>query len=328
MATVYLGSAHGDERGQAYGGQAGDQTGREVSVEKWYKHSKSWRVFRCKNAEKAKKIAQCMQMACDNNHIGYDQWQRNSLYSAAKPYDFDVSKVTTNVETDCSALVRVCCAYAGIMLSDFNTAMQPQILANNPEFVELVGSEYTTRPDNLKAGDILVTATKGHTVVVMNDATSAATSTPTSTSTSTKRVLRNGMKGQDVKELQIALISLGYDCGRWGADGDFGDGTEFAVRKFQFNSTLEPDGIVGTKTWTALEKAIAAEEKEDTDVKQVEFLGNCYIRKEPNAQSESLGVALKGDILPYGGQTIENWHLIKYKAANAWVSATYGKLVK
>ena len=59
---------------------------------------------------------------------------------------------------------------------------------------------------SVDVGDILVTATKGHTVVVMNDATSAAASTSTSTSTSTKRILRNGMRGQDVKELQIALI--------------------------------------------------------------------------------------------------------------------------
>ena len=325
MATVYLGSAHGDERGQAYGGQAGDQTGREVSTEVWYKHSKSWRVFRCKDAEKAKKIVECMRMACANNHIGYDQWQRNTLYVAAEPYGFDVSKVETNVETDCSALVRVCCAYAGIMLSDFNTAMQPKILSGNSEFIELTGSEYTNKPDNLKAGDILVTASKGHTVVVMNDGSPATTTT--TTTTTTKRTLRNGMKGQDVKELQIALISLGYDCGVWGADGDFGDSTEFAVRKFQFANTLEVDGIVGNKTRATLEKLIAADEKEEIDVNQVEIIGNCFIRSEPNAQSDYYGVAMKGDKLPYGGETTNNWHKVTYKNRSAWISGTYGKLI-
>ena len=47
MAEVMIGSARGDERGCAYGGAAGDQTGREVSAQAWYNHPKGWRVFRC-----------------------------------------------------------------------------------------------------------------------------------------------------------------------------------------------------------------------------------------------------------------------------------------
>ena len=29
------------------------------------------------------------------------------------------------------------------------------------------------------------------------------------------------MEGADVKELQTDLITLGFDCGKWGADGEF-----------------------------------------------------------------------------------------------------------
>ena len=54
--AVKIGSARIDENGNARGGKAGDQTGKEVSTQNWYKHSKGWRVFRAINPEKAAKI--------------------------------------------------------------------------------------------------------------------------------------------------------------------------------------------------------------------------------------------------------------------------------
>lgn len=51
MATVYVGGASIDENGRAHGGQAGNQTGRELRKQKWYKHKKGWRVFRAKSPE-------------------------------------------------------------------------------------------------------------------------------------------------------------------------------------------------------------------------------------------------------------------------------------
>lgn len=101
--VVKMGSAHGDENGKAHGGQAGDQTGKEVSVSNWRKHEKGWRVFRAKDPNVAEKIAWDMEAACNNNHIGYDQYQRDTLYNAAQKVGFDCSKVAVNCETDCSA---------------------------------------------------------------------------------------------------------------------------------------------------------------------------------------------------------------------------------
>ena len=95
IMAVKVGSARIDENGKAHGGQAGDQTGKEVSTQSWYLHSKGWRVFRAKNPSVAEKIAQCMERACKNSKIGYDQYQRHTLYKAAEPLGFDVSKVTT-----------------------------------------------------------------------------------------------------------------------------------------------------------------------------------------------------------------------------------------
>ena len=57
--------------------------------------------------------------------------------------------------------------------------------------------------------------------------------------------LRRGSVGADVKTLQQ---KLGID-----ADGFFGPNTESAVRAFQRSRQLVPDGIVGPKTWAALD---------------------------------------------------------------------------
>ena len=78
--------------------------------------------------------------------------------------------------------------------------------------------------------------------------------TPVQEETVTKavRVLRRGMDGADVKTLQAALIAYGFSCGSAGADGDFGSGTEAALRKFQTRYGLGADGIAGNGTWGKL----------------------------------------------------------------------------
>ena len=62
--AVLIGSARIDENGRAHGGKAGDQTGKEVSTQSWYKHAKGWVVLRAKDPKKAEKIAQAMRAAC------------------------------------------------------------------------------------------------------------------------------------------------------------------------------------------------------------------------------------------------------------------------
>lgn len=167
--AVKIGSARIDENGHTKGGKAGDQTGKEVSIQNWYLHKKGWRVIRCLDPQRAILIADDMQYACDNKHIGYDQNQRLTLYNVAKTVGFNCSKVTQNCETDCSALVRVCCAYAGIKVSNFNTSNEITILLKSGYFEEMKGAKYQNTSDYLMRGDILVTKTQGHTVVVLSN---------------------------------------------------------------------------------------------------------------------------------------------------------------
>lgn len=67
-------------------------------------------------------------------------------------------------------------------------------------------------------------------------------------------VLRYGSKGEQVKNLQRLLIAKGYKLPEHGADGDFRDETEKAVKAFQKDNGLTEDGIVGQNTWNKLLK--------------------------------------------------------------------------
>jgi peptidoglycan L-alanyl-D-glutamate endopeptidase CwlK len=62
--------------------------------------------------------------------------------------------------------------------------------------------------------------------------------------------LKKGARGDRVKALQQMLKNKGFDPGA--IDGDFGNGTEAAVIAFQKSEGLLPDGIVGSKTLSAL----------------------------------------------------------------------------
>ena len=93
--AVIIGSARHDENGKLTGGKAGDQTGKEVCTENWYLASKGWRVLRAKDPSVAAKIAADMQAACNNNNIGYDQSNNQSLLHVVTKYDYDCSKCFT-----------------------------------------------------------------------------------------------------------------------------------------------------------------------------------------------------------------------------------------
>lgn len=249
--AVKIGSARIDENGKTHGGKAGDQTGKEVSTQSYYVHTRGWRVLRCKDAEKAEKIARAMQAACDNVNIGYDQYQRDTLYKLAKDVDFDPARVKTACETDCSALVRVCCAYAGIMVGNFRTSNEAKILLASGAFEEMTGAKYTDKSDYLKRGDILVTRTQGHTVVVLSDGAKAGDS-PVDKPVDNSTGLKRGSKGEDVRKLQAQLMELGYELPKYGADGEYGSETATAVKAFQADRGLTADGIAEEKTLAAL----------------------------------------------------------------------------
>src|SRR5437868_11534251 len=64
-------------------------------------------------------------------------------------------------------------------------------------------------------------------------------------------ILKQGSSGPDVAALQQKLKDLGFDPN--GVDGNFGPGTEAAVRAFQQSKGLGVDGKVGPNTSAALQ---------------------------------------------------------------------------
>ena len=254
MAHVTIGSARIDENTQAHGGKAGDQNGHEVATQQWYLHKQGyWRVFRPKNSYKAKMIASNMRMACDNPYIGYDQWQRDTLYNEAKKCSFNCSMVRKEVECDCSSLVRVCLAYAGIMVDTFRTYNEPEVLLKTGEFTELKGDDYQKREVYLKLGDILCTPASGHTVVVLSNGDLAYATPPTSeVMDEDMETLKVNSRGSQVRTLQRLLNAIiGTNLV---VDGDFGPATKSAVITYQNSRKLEADGVVGPMTWKRLLK--------------------------------------------------------------------------
>lgn len=67
--------------------------------------------------------------------------------------------------------------------------------------------------------------------------------------------LKNGSQGDKVRELQRQLKALGFYAGQ--ADGDYGPATEEAVKAFQKQYKLTPDGVAGEGTLTKLANAKA-----------------------------------------------------------------------
>ncbi len=68
--------------------------------------------------------------------------------------------------------------YAGVKVASFNTANEVSTLRATGKFDILKDDKYCKKPDYLLRGDILVTRTKGHTVVVLDDGAKAAPAEP------------------------------------------------------------------------------------------------------------------------------------------------------
>ena len=89
-------------------------------------------------------------------------------------------------------------------------------------------------------------------------APAVAPSIPTVTAT----ILRKGSAGPEVKSLQKKLLQIGYYLGSYGVDGDYGDATVTAVRKFQKDNSLAVDGEAGPNTLGAIDKVLPIVQQE------------------------------------------------------------------
>lgn len=153
---IKFGSARFDENGKIKNGKEGDQTGKEVAEQTFYMDKKGWIVLRPVSPSLAEELAKAMILACKNDNIGYNQYERAQVVKAG-------IDTKTKVNADCSSLVRACCRYCGFDPGNFYTANEQEILYKSGQFLQpfKLGDK-----SELFRGDILVTDGQGHTVIV------------------------------------------------------------------------------------------------------------------------------------------------------------------
>lgn len=172
--SVMIGQASIDEKNGITGGQAGDQTGRELNTRAWY--ANGWTLcLRFKDRQKAQKCAEVAKALIAGNKVGYDQYQRNTLRVELRKVDWNPAKLVTPCETDCSAFAAVCAEAAGVPMEVTYTAgnapatfqMRAQ-WAKTGAFDLLTDSKYLTSDRYLMTGDVLVNESR-HACVVLSD---------------------------------------------------------------------------------------------------------------------------------------------------------------
>lgn len=109
--AVRIGHASLSENG-TINGKKGDSTKNEVCARNWYK--KPWDYVAIHpDANVREKHAAAAEAACQNNHIGYGQRDRNTANAEAKKVGYDLSKITNDCNCDCSSLMNLAALISG-----------------------------------------------------------------------------------------------------------------------------------------------------------------------------------------------------------------------
>lgn len=271
---VKIGHASISETGGVNGAK-GDSTGREVCVRSWYDGSWRYMAFH-PDAAVREKHAAAIEAACANDNIGYGQGDRNTLNALARELGYDLSRVGP-CNCDCSSLQNVAAVASGASGVSYGsngwTTPDTSMLAA----LRAAGYRIVTDRARLKSeayavrGAIYVSA--GHTVCALTNGARAGetlgaaesaqpsgeipvadegeeTRYHAKTYQTEMHLLAFGDKGAQVESMQLLLNGKGFDCGK--ADGDFGELTEGALKRFQRAAGLEDDGEYGGLSQAAL----------------------------------------------------------------------------
>ena len=244
---IIIGSARIDENGKAVGGKGGDQKQKstpdysgEVSLQEFYESSKGWYILRPKDPLIADDLSGLMRTACNNPNIGYNQNGRLEIIRLGV-------FTTTPCNCDCGTLVRVCImAAAGMDPGNFTTATEADALERTGLFEKRV--KYT-KGMKIYEGDVLVTCSKGHTVICVEGY--KRTSNLTNNDKVDKKIkleiemplIKKGSKGSAVALWNYLLGNVVYVT-------EFDATMEAQTIAFQGKHNLEVDGIVGKQSWT------------------------------------------------------------------------------
>ena len=178
--------------------------------------------------------------------------------------------------------------------------------------------------------------------------------TPKTEYTLGTRTLKKGAKGTDVKAMQEFLLQLGYVLPEYGADGDFGNETETALKKLQARAGVKQDGVYGSETHKALMDATAdndagkeSEQPDEPDqpnkpeqpeeptqpdapdtptTKRVRIVcgsGSVNIRAGNGTQYDRITAVQNGASLKWVATAENGWHAVVVNARVGWASGKY-----
>lgn len=161
------------------------------------------------------------------------------------------------------------------------------------------------------------------------------------------RVLKSGMSGADVRDLQKLLSDMGYSLGKYGVDGEYGKFTAAAVASFQQDRDVEGDeaGVYGENTHRTMmyvienstelppkdpEDAPPAEDEPQepvsNDIKLVTVIGNSVnVRAGNSTAYKVLTVVRKGQKLNSIGASYNGWYAVEVSGEIGWISGKYAE---
>lgn len=164
-----------DENGRTHGGKAGDQTGREVKTGDYYNFGQTV-ALRPKNATYGYWIAKYAYDIANNNNVGYDQYNRKSLYDITAATGWKKTTVNEKCECDCSELAVCAINYAAekpLLSSSVYSGNIVREAMKTGRFDEIkISNSYSP-----KQGDIVVRPGH-HVIIVIGSVTKPGTGKP------------------------------------------------------------------------------------------------------------------------------------------------------
>lgn len=135
------------------------------------------------------------------------------------------------------------------------------------------------------------------------------------------RTLKKGDSGEEVKEMQKALVKLGFGRvtgHKLACRGHFKNNTENVVKLFQqYTGCCKPDGVCGSKTWAMIDKMLAE------PLHTTEAMTNVYVRTAPDLDAQKTSKVLDGTVVQYTN-IVNGWLYIPAK--KGWSTSAYYKM--
>lgn len=160
--AVKIGHAVGSEHGTREG-VPGDQTGKEIRIQDWYKRDGGWGcLLECTDPGLAAKAAEIMREICESPAFGYSRNKRWTGYHAIVNNGGKVDGAADS-DFDCSSLCITCYVLAGLKhkAAGYTGSMRKSLLATG-KFVASSEKDRLTTSDYAKVGSLYLA--EGHHV--------------------------------------------------------------------------------------------------------------------------------------------------------------------